>query len=115
MTATTDATLKVFLRDSCGDDEPDTIAYAEGIVRDYGYNDPDELRLRSRRAHLSWQYLKYNYGLAMYTDLLRYLQDGVGVEPRVDAYLLQACGMPSPKKESATIDQLKACIRDRKS
>ena len=114
-TATTDATLKVFLRDSCGDDEPDTIAHAEGIVRDYGYNDPDVLRLRSRRAHRSTQYLQYNYGLAMYADLLRYLQEGVGVEPRVDAYLLQACGLPSPKKDNATVDQLKACIRDRKS
>jgi hypothetical protein len=113
-TATTDATLKIFLRESCGDDEPDTIAYAEEIVRGYGYNDPGILRLRSRRAHRSSQYLEYDYGLAMYTDLLSYLQDGVGATPRVDAYLLQACGAPNPKKDQAAIDDLKACIRDRK-
>jgi hypothetical protein len=113
-TATTDATLKIFLRESCGNDEPDTIAYAEEIVRNYGYNDPDILRLRSRRAHRSSQYLQYDYGLAMYTDLLSYLQNGVGSTPRVDAYLLQACGLPNPKKVTATIDDLRACIRDRK-
>jgi hypothetical protein len=114
-TATTDATLKIFLRESCKDSEPDTIAYAEGIVRDYGYDDEETLHLRSRRAHRSWQYLEYDYGLAVYTDLLSYLQQAVGAEPRVDAYLLQACGLPSAKKEKATVDQLKACIRDRKS
>jgi hypothetical protein len=113
-TATTDATLKIFMREGCGNDEPDTIAYAEEIVRSYGYSDPAILRLRSRRAHRSTQYLEYDYGLAMYTDLLSYLQKGVGSTPRVDAYLLQACGLPSPKRETATVDDLRACIRDRK-
>jgi hypothetical protein len=113
-TATTDATLKIFLRESCSNDQPDTIAYAEGVVRGYGYNDPDILRLRSRRAHRSSQYLQYDYGLAMYSELLSYLQSGVGSAPRVDAYLLQACGLPNPKKVQATIDDLRACIRDRK-
>jgi hypothetical protein len=37
-TATTEATLKIYLRESCSNDEPDTIAYAEEIVRSYGYN-----------------------------------------------------------------------------
>jgi hypothetical protein len=112
--ATTDATLRIFLRESCGNDELDTIAYAKEIVRSYGYNDDGILRLRSRRAHRSTQYLEYNYGLAMYTELLSYLQNGVGSTPRVDAYLLQACGMPNPKKDKAAIDDLTACIRDRK-
>lgn len=114
LTATTDATLKVFMRESCGIDERDTIAYAEETVRSYGYTDPDILRQRSRRAHRSSQYLEYVYGLAMYTELLSYLQNGVGSTPRVDGYLLQACGLPSPKRETATIDDLRACIRDRK-
>lgn len=113
-TATTDATLKIFLRESCGNDEPDTIAYAEEIVRSYGYNDQDVLRLRSRRAHRSSQYLEYDYGLAMYTELLSFLQNGVGSTPRADANLLQACSLPNPKKDKATIDDLTACIRDRK-
>jgi hypothetical protein len=113
-TATTDATLKIYLRESCGSDEPDTIAYAKEIVRNYGYNDESVLRLRSRRAHRSTQYLEYDYGLAMYADDLAYLQNGIGPTPRVDAYLLQACGLPNPKKDKATIEDLTACIRDRK-
>jgi hypothetical protein len=48
----------------------------------------------------------------MYTDLLSYLQNDVAV--RVDAYLLQACGLTNPKKDDATVEDLKACIRDRK-
>ena len=114
-TATTDATLKILLRESCNADESDTIAYAEQIVRNYGYSDPSILRLRSRRAHRSTQYLEYDYGLVMYSDLLAYLQNAIGSMPRVDAYLLQACALPSPKRDQATVDDLKGCIRDRKS
>jgi hypothetical protein len=113
-TATTDATLRIFLRESCRNEEPDTIAYAEEIVRRYGYDNDKVLHLRSQRAHRSSQYLQYDYGLAMYNDLISYLQGGVGSTPRVDAYLLQACSMPNPKKDQASIDDLKACIRDRK-
>ena len=113
--ATTDATLRIFLRESCDGDAPDTIAYAEGIVRSYGYTDETVLRLRSRRAHSSWQYLEYDYGYAMYAELLKYLQDGVGPKTRVDAYLLQACGLPSPNKDEAAVESLRACIRDRKT
>jgi hypothetical protein len=112
--ATTDATLKIFMRASCNPDEPDTIRFAEDIVQSYGYNDPKVLQLRSRRAHRSTQYLEYEYGLAMYTDLLSYLQNGIGTTPRVDAYLLQACGMTNPKKEQASIENLKACVEGRK-
>jgi hypothetical protein len=114
-TATTDATLKVLLRESCGQDEKNTIEYAEEIVRGYGYDDPKILRLRSRRAHRSSQYLEYDYGLTMYTGLLSFLQDGIGSTPRVDAFLLQACDMASPKQDKAAIDSLRACVRDRKS
>lgn len=113
-TATTDATLKILLRESCGIDTPDTISYAEGIVQSYGYTDRDILRLRSRRAHRDTQYLQYDYGLTMYSDLLSYLQEGIGPTPRVDAFLLQACGSTSPRKDKVTIDDLKACIRDRR-
>ncbi len=110
-TATTDATLKIFLRESCDDGEPDTIAYARQIVQGYGYNEDDILELRSRRAHSSTQYLQYDYGLAMYTDLISYLQNGVGPEPRIDAYLLQACGLPSARKDKPTVDDLKVHSR----
>lgn len=112
-TATTDATLKVFLRESCGPDEPDTVDYAKQIVAGYGFSDPDVLSLRSKRAHASTQYLMYDYGLVMYTTLLDFFQAGIGTSPRIDAFLLQACGMPSPAKNQAAIDRLVACVRAR--
>jgi hypothetical protein len=112
-TATTDATLKIFMRESCGNNEPDTIDYAKQIVAGYGYSDPDVLALRSKRAHASTQYLQYDYGLIMYNDLLKYLQARIGGTPRIDAYLLQACGMPSPIKNQESVNRLAACIRER--
>lgn len=113
-TATTDATLSVFLRETCGANEPDTINFVKDIVRSYGYDEPDILTLRSRRAHRSTQYLMYDYGLAQYTKLLAYLQKEVGSATRVDAFLLQACKMPSPSANQASVDNLKACINERK-
>lgn len=113
-TATTDATLSVFLRDTCGTNEPNTIDFVKEIVGSYGYDEPDILALRSRRAHRSTQYLMYDYGLARYSKLLAYLQNAVGPATRVDAFLLQACRMPSPNADQAAIDSLKACINERK-
>ncbi|MGO7038432.1 hypothetical protein ACCS60_08705 [Rhizobium acaciae] len=113
-TATTDATLSVFLRETCGANEPNTIDFVKEIVRSYGYDEPDTLTLRSRRAHRSTQYLMYDYGLAQYTKLLAYLQNAIGPATRVDAFLLQACKMPSPNADQATIDNLRACISERK-
>ena len=112
-TATTDATLKIFMRESCRQDEPDSIAFAEGIVASYGYSDPEVLRLRSRRAHRSSQYLMYDYGLVMYSDLIGHLQVEVGPQQRVDAFLFQACKMDNPRKDKATVEDLRACIRER--
>ena len=112
-TATTDATLKIFLRESCNQDEPDTVQFAKDIVRSYGYTDENAFRLRSRRAHRSTQYLQYEYGLRMYTVLLDHLQQVVGPETRVDAYLLQACRISNPKQDQATAEDLKTCITER--
>ena len=50
----------------------------------------------------------------MYTVVLNHLQQVVGPETRVDAYLLQACRISNPKQDQATADDLKARIRDRK-
>jgi hypothetical protein len=114
VTATTDATLKIYTRTSCTEQEPDTIDYVKQIVAGYGYTDPEVLALRSKRAHASTQYLQYDYGLFMYEDLLKYLQAGIGSKPKVDAYLLQACGMPSPLKTKASIQRLAACIHSKR-
>jgi len=112
-TATTDATLKIFLR-PLGQSEPDSFEYAKQIVAGYGYTDPKILALRAKRANASTQYLQYDYGLVNYQELLAYLQAGVGQTPRVDAFLLQAYGMPSPRKTQASIDKLRACIKVRR-
>ncbi len=114
-TATTDATLQVFLRESCDASEPDTIDVVKRIVAGYGYDDEDFLLERSKRAHNNSQYLEYEYGLTMYTDLMEYLQAGVDPAPRIDPFLLQACGMPSPKKNENWIKRLKGCIAERRN
>ncbi|MBF0610547.1 MAG: hypothetical protein HQL55_05410 [Magnetococcales bacterium] len=114
ITATTDATLKIFLREHCWDEEPDTIQFAENIVASYGYSDPNILKLRSRRAHRSWQYLEYAYGLLVYEDLIAYLQSEIGGAHRVDGFLLQACGIQSQNKDQAMVNNLRSCIRNRK-
>ena len=113
-TATTEATLRTFLRGDCDASTPDAFEYARQIVAGYGYGDPKVLDLRAKRANASTQYLQYDYGLVMYQDLLAFLQTEIGATPRVDAFLLQACGMPSPKKEASTVERLKACIAARK-
>ncbi|MBO9600158.1 MAG: hypothetical protein J7559_20350 [Cohnella sp.] len=58
--------------------------------------------------------MEYDYGFLQYMNLLNYLQERIGETPRVDAFLLQACKMPSPKANDAAVDDLKACIRERK-
>jgi len=113
-TATTDATLKVFLRESCTDGEPNSIDYVKAIVKGYGYDNDQVLSLRSRRAHRGTQYLEYDYGFLQYINLLKYLQKGIGATPRVDAFLLQACKMPSPRADENAVADLRACIRERK-
>lgn len=108
LTATTDATLKVLLRSSCTAKEPDSIAFAKGIVASYGYTNPDTLTLRSRRAHNGAQYLSYDLGSVVYADLMTWLGQQAGAS--VDPMLLQACGMPSPNKDAAAVTKLKTCL-----
>lgn len=110
-TATTDATLKVYLRKSCGPTDPDSNQFAKSIVEGYGYTDPATLTLRARRAHYGAQYLSYDYGQVIYVDLMTWLQGQLGnAAPAIDPYLLQACGMPSPNKDAAAVAKLKSCL-----
>jgi hypothetical protein len=112
--ATTDATLKVYLRKSCEEGQPDTVDFVKQIVASYGYTDQDVLALRSQRAHNSTQYLQYEYGLVSYTDTMSFLQRGVGGDVKVDAFLLQACGMSSARKSQAHVEKLAACVKNRR-
>jgi len=111
--ATTDATLRRYLRPACGEGEPDSLDYAKQTLAAYGYTDPATLAARARRAHDGLQYLQYAYGLAQYEALIAYLQAAVGPATRVDAYLLQACAMPNSKQNQAAIQRLLACVRGR--
>jgi hypothetical protein len=113
-TATTDATLKLYLRKSCPDSQPDTVDFVKQIVASYGYTDPDVLALRSRRAHNGTQYLQYDYGLVSYTDTMTFLERAVGGGVKVDAFLLQACGLSSARKSQAHVDKLASCVRNRR-
>ena len=113
-TATTDATLQLYLRKSCADGEPDTVDFVKQIVASYGYTDPDVLALRSQRAHNSTQYLEYEYGLVSYTDTMSFLERSIGGGVKVDAFLLQACGLSSARKSQAHVDKLAACVRNRR-
>jgi hypothetical protein len=113
-TATTDATLKRYLRTSCAEGEPDTVDFVKRIVASYGYTDPDVLALRSQRAHDSTQYLQYDYGLVSYTDTMSFLERSVGGGVKVDAFLLQACGLSSARKSQAHVDRLAACVKNRR-
>jgi len=112
-TATTDATLKLYLRTSCGDGEPDTVDFVKQIVASYGYTDPKVLALRSQRAHNSTQYLEYEYGLVSYTDTMSFLERAVGGGVKVDAFLLQACGLSSARKSQAHVETLASCVKTR--
>ena len=112
--ATTDATLQLYLRKSCDDGQPDTVDFVKQIVASYGYTDPDVLALRSQRAHNSTQYLQYEYGLVSYTDTMSFLERAVGGGVKVDAFLLQACGLSSARKSQAQADKLALCVKNRR-
>jgi hypothetical protein len=114
-TATTDATLKRYLRQSCPEGEPDTVDFVKQIVASYGYTDKDVLALRSQRAHDSTQYLQYDYGLVSYTDTMAFLERSVGGGVKVDAFLLQACGLSSARKSKAHADRLASCVKHRRA
>jgi hypothetical protein len=115
LTATTDATLQRYLRSSCRADEPDTVDFVKQIVASYGYSDPDVLSLRSQRAHDHTQYLEYEYGLVSYLDTMSFLEKAIGGQVKVDAFLLQACGLPSATKSQPHADRLAACVKNRRA
>lgn len=110
LTATTDATLKVFLRNSCGNGQPDTIDFAKNIVRSYGYDDEPTLLLRSRRAHYGPQYLEYDYGQVQYAGIVQYFQAQIGPSKTIDPFVLQACDLTTPARNAAAVNKLKACL-----
>ena len=112
--ATTDATLQLYLRKSC-DGEPDTVEFVKQIVASYGYTKPQVLEFRSQRAHNSIQYFRYDYGVLSYMDTMSFLERGVGKGVKVDAFLLQACGLSSARKSDAHLEKLASCVKNRRA
>ena len=95
--------------------EPDTVDFVKQIVASYGYTDPDVLALRSQRDHNGTQYLQYDYGLVSYMDTMSFLEQGVGKGVKVDAFLLQACGISSARKSQAHVEKLASCLEKRRA
>jgi hypothetical protein len=109
-TATTDATLQVYLRKSCSGDAVNSIDFAKKIVASYGYSDEEYQLARSRRAHAGFQYLSYDYGSVIVHEQVAWLQREVGAAVTVDPYLLQACGIASADQNAQVLAAFKACI-----
>lgn len=108
LTSTTDATLKVLLRDSCAPGSKSSIDFAKDVVASYGYTDDNFLTARAFRAHLNLQYLSYDYGLVIALDALDYLSAQTGTP--VDPFLLQACDIFNLDKSAGTVAKLKTCL-----
>jgi hypothetical protein len=43
-------------------------------------------------------------------DTIDYLQAQIGPSKTVDPFLLQACNIPSPRKDDISVNALKACL-----
>ena len=71
--------------------------------------------LRSQRDHNGTQYLQYDYGLVSYMDTMSFLEQGVGKGVKVDAFLLQACGISSARKSQAHVEKLASCLEKRRA
>jgi hypothetical protein len=109
---TTDATLQRYFRSGCsGANEPNTIDFAKGIAKGYGLTGAlaDTAALRS---HAGTQYLQYILGGLQVLDDIAYLQSEVDAtgQHRVDPYVLFACGLNTPRRDSAYVAALRACM-----
>jgi hypothetical protein len=116
-TGTTDATLQKYFRTGCaGANDPDTVDFTKAIALRYGLTGPlaDTLALR---AHAGTQYLQYIAGGVQVVDDINYLQsqiDPTGHHP-IDPYVLFACGLNNPRRDTAYINALKACMKLRQT
>jgi len=109
--ATTDAMLQIYLRTSCNAGEPDSFTFAENVVASWGLPTA-QLALRSDRAHFGTQYLGYDYGRIATDTVLDYVKAQLASTSTtpIDPYLFQACGVPSPRANTATVNAIKTCL-----
>jgi hypothetical protein len=110
---TTDATLQVYYRAGCtGAGESDTIEFTRQIAIGYGLTDrfADNVAIRS---HAGSQYLQYVYGELEMLDIIAYLQsqiDPTGSQ-RVDPFVLFACGLNTPRRDTEYVSALRTCMK----
>lgn len=112
-TATTDATLQKFFRNSCVDQsELNTVDFSKAIAVSYGLTGAlaDTLALR---AHIGTQYFQYISGGLQMLDDIGYLQSKIDPSGAnlVDPYVLFACGLNNPRRDADYIAALKACMK----
>jgi hypothetical protein len=110
---TTEATLRKFLRDGCaGANEPNTVDFIKGIGAGYGLMG-DLGNTLALRAHIGTQYFQYLSGGFQVLDDIAFLQSAVdptGVV-KIDPFVLFACGLNNPRRNSEYVASLKACVR----
>ena len=107
----TNATLAVYLRESCDEGEPDTVDYVKQVVGAWGM-EGDVADISVLRAHNNAQYLGYMLGDAMYGDVLAYLENAIrpDSDDGIDPYDLLKCGIFKPAKDQATVDAVRGCL-----
>jgi hypothetical protein len=109
-TATTQATLKRYLRPDCSGD--DTITFVKRIAVSYGLTGKlaDTLALRS---HAGTQYYQYISAGSQVLDDIEYLQSLIDPSRQhlIDPYVLFACGLNNPVRDAPFAARLKACMK----
>ena len=112
-TATTEATLKRYLRSDCsGADAPNTIDFVKRIAASFGLegNLADTLAVRS---HVGTQYFQYiSAGIQVLQDI-GYLQSQIDPTGKrsIDPFVLFSCGLNNPRRDRAYIAELKECMK----
>jgi hypothetical protein len=111
--ATTDATLQRYFRSSCsGTNYANSIDFTKNIAVSYGLTGvlADNLALR---AHAGTQYFQYIWDGEQVVADIAYLQHQVDPSGRrrVDPYVLFACGLNTPRRDTKYVEALKACMK----
>jgi hypothetical protein len=107
------AKLQVYTRSVCNPADPSSFEQTVSYLVPYGYDDALARKRLGQVYSRGLQPLSYDYGVEMYSDIMAYLQTGIGTIAKVDAFLLQACKMPSPTKSTLWVDKLRTCVQAR--
>jgi hypothetical protein len=111
--ATTDATLQKYFRPGCHSvGDVDGLEFAKAIVLGYGL--PDKIAAnQALRAHVGTQYFQYIAGGRQVVEDIAYLQAQIDPngKARVDPFVLFACSLNNPRRDSTYIAALRTCMK----